>query len=548
MKAGQIRTDGSVSDTVLCGAVNGTDTDIALATIAPQYRSPYFGTLLQCEVTDGMHRFHANLSRRVEKEAVTATAEHEWQPLYVTAHLDSAADPAYALRSYREPEDAFVYDNTQLRLFKWFPVTQWVEYDAWQTMEQSQRAQLHGTFDIAPGTVLWVKTRENDVITIGSGMSSSLRDTQRISLQPNAWTDFANPYGFYIPFGDIAAATDTAAFAHCELYMWRRKAREGNRYSTPARLYIPDLPGYLDYKGLMCKDSAYTIYNPTNQEIVLRIPPAPAGRSSFSPDAPGKRTPAYREGWNITLQVRTKDRASGATISCAHNPALAKTVYSVLPPSFSSLRAGVVAGKKARISPYCIQGRRENGGWRYRLRFENTGDTVRHVEVDMKCKGRLPADTRIAFIEPGSEAMEGVPSRTVSPDAGRDGVLSFPLAPGREKTRVMLVGSDAYVQRMMQVRAALVRCVPTPFSRVVHMFYTVPAGVNRVSVSIYDYMGRRVWHTRVHDPAVGMNTVAWQPAARGTLTGAGVYVVELRAYDGDGTVTARFRRRINYIP
>jgi PKD repeat protein len=545
MRVSYIRTNGEVEDTLLHGFTAGSGDDTGKVVVDNDLFAVNFGALLHFELWDGVHPLSYDLSRRIEKQVVVISDEEKWIPLFVTSHLDSM-EPSQVLMPLSSQQATFTYDNTQFRLFKWFPDKgddgDWVEYSDWQGYENTQKEQLKGDYALRPGTVQWLKTKKTKQFPCGIGMTPSLRDTHIISLHPGAWTDCANPFGFHIDMNDIAAATDTSKFEQLEVFLWRQRGGNDGRYTTPVMMYTPNWAEKNEYDHLLFTDSAYTIYNPTDTEIQLKIPPVPKAHTAFPNRGVDKRSGAGN-GWHVEVITRDAEGTYIGSNYCGYDPSRSTTRYSAaMPPSWGRLHSGVMRHTDNAMSLYCVHGDTKEQGYRYRLKFTNTSDTARQVRVALRTAGAIPEDARIALVRSGTQG------RTIEPVAAEDETQSFTIPAHGACTRVLLVGSDAYISRIASFKAALVRCTPSPFSRMVRVHYSVPAGVRDVAVQIYDYMGRRVWARRIHEPAAGVHALTWRPDAAGAMTAAGVYVVEMTVHDDNAAVIGQFRKKINYIP
>jgi PKD repeat protein len=296
------------------------------------------------EVSDGVHTDMFNVSRQVirtDKSDYVSTETNKWAPLRVTADLadsdirtvlkDGSSDPTWS------------YDAKKMRLFRWLPndsnqahLSKWVEYS-------DDRAEL---FSPKPGMLIWLKTKESRPVNFGRGITPSLKVSHDVPLAAKSWTDFALPYKFDIKIGDILDSTGPGADS-LQFYLWEQDSVSKGYVSKTAFIKAFSGSGLdnLNWK-LSSKDlTGFTVYNPKNAPVMLRIPPIPETMSKYE-----LTKKASDNGWTVSLNAKTADGSLLGPVYCGYSGITGLSMqYFPMAPSFSDVCVGVYDNRDKRL-------------------------------------------------------------------------------------------------------------------------------------------------------------------------------------------------------
>jgi hypothetical protein len=129
------------------------------------------------------------------------------------------------------------------------------------------------------------------------------------------------------------------------------------------------------------------------------------------------------------------------------------------------------------------------------------------------------------------------------------------LAAGETQHRWLLVGSETYLSKtaafIKNGKLLFAGTYPNPFGAFVHIRYSVPqSGVSGVKFAIYDMRGRLVWQkTAVEHGAQGMREIIWDGTSLNKRpVAAGIYIIRMEALDAKQKASARFEKKMTYMP
>jgi hypothetical protein len=514
--------------------------DSAIVLFPADMASPDYGLRAIIIVSDGVHVDTINVSRRVSctNSDEIATVAQGWTPIRVTAALNDTT-VSTALKFAISETNSWTYDNTVFRMFRWYSYPgnanaasdhKWVEY-----------SDAPDLFGLVPGRVFWIKTALQQDVNFGAGISTSLKEPYNIILPAKDWTDFSLPYKFAINLRDVLAATGPSGDT-LQYYSW---ISSGKSYSA-TEMYIAHVPS-LDTARNTARfvssalSDAYTVYNPTDNNIVLRIPAVPVPLSK--PVALSKR--ARSGGWDVWLRWRADaSTAQGATVRCGYAPGMGKTMLFPLAPSFGDVVAGVHTTAGSMLYGHAILDKANNGGFFYEVRFVNHGVQEHVVHARLEHSDALPGGMRAILFDP---AKGGAVSATDWQD--------IPVDANSTAYRWVVVGSQAYVndfaKNFKPYAMRLAGVFPNPATSRVTIRYTVPyTGLRELSFAIYDIAGRRVWNRAVMGPfTVGDNSLLWNGQnALGRPVAAGTYFLRMAAVESNSNKTEVFKTRLIFLP
>jgi hypothetical protein len=521
-------------------ATLSSTSDSTIVLFPADMASPDYGLRAIIIVSDGVHLDTINVSRRVacaNADQIFTTAQG-WTPLRVTATLNDTS-VSTALKFAVTGTSPWKYDNKLFRMFRWYSYPgnasaasdhKWVEYSD----------TTAGIFGFVPGRVVWIKTAAQQDVNFGAGISTSLKEPYNIVLPAKNWTDFSLPYKFPINLRDVLAATGAIGDT-LQYYSW---ISSQTTYGA-TEMYIAHVPSMDTARNsaqfaYQAPRNAYTVYNPTDSSVVLRIPAVPVALSKPAPLS--KR--ASSGGWDVWLRWRCDESASqGATVRCGYAPAMAKAMLFPLAPSFGDIVAGVHTTAGSILYGHAILDKANNGGFFYEVRFVNHGAQQHIVHARLEHGDALPGGMRAILFDPAKGGAV----------AAADW-LDIPVDANSTAYRWVVVGSQAYVNDFVKnfkpYQLRLAGVFPNPATSRVTIRYTVPyTGLRELSFAIYDIAGRRVWNRAVTGPfAVGENSLLWNGQnALGRPVAAGTYFLRMVAVESNSNKTRVFKTRLIFL-
>lgn len=488
------------------------------------------GVMALLVVGDGVHRDTVNISRQVVRDHSPEVASEAgaWVPFRVTAVLDSPS-VSHALSQLLDSDEAWHYDNTTFRLFRWFshptnastPDWRWVEYND----------TLATRFTPVPGRLMWLKAASPRVLDFGTGVTVSLKDTVAISLPPANWTDFALPWRFTMYLGDILDATGDS-LPHLQFYRWAKD--EKDRYST-RMIYAEKMPPGSEFRHRRTELSAeafagYSVYNSDTDTVVLRIPPVPRAISTVTEDSASlAKARGSSSSWLLRVVSKTREGGAHSPVVCGYTRGTGERTLFPASPTFAATGVRVYDRARDATFGHALAHRLNGGGVVFDLAFHNHGDRAYTTVYRIEGQQGLPAGMSVAVLNPAS------PKGLRKPTGGEQ---SVELEAGGSQHRLLLVGTESFQREFLGTinrgGFTLLPVYPNPFRSAVTIRFIVPYyGINRVSCRVYDARGRLIWWRHITgDLASGMNHLRWN----GTLPGgepatAGFYVVKITAYD-----------------
>ena len=420
-----------------------------------------------------------------------------------------------------------------MRLYRWVNYSgnkdsssKWVEYT-------NDRKEIRDLFTLEPGTMVWLKTRENQPLHLDSAATLTPGDTFSITLPAGEWTDFGMPFRFSVPLSEIVAATgdDVENIDFCK---WRQDEKS-KRYRLDA-LYMHGVAGQSENEVLEYRTgTGYSFYNHHSSAVTLRIP-------STLPDMVKNTGKAKRKNslrsWGVSFSGTTAAGTVLSAVYCGYAQGVAKRRYP-LSPSFATLRAMIIDRDKGAFYGNSI-GEENEGGLVKELLIKNSADEASTVSWALHRSGELPAHYYEALFDPATGEVQ------------TEGTISV----GAKSTvsRFMIVGDAAFHERFMatvhSLQYTLHAPYPNPARSLVTIRYTVPAGAQeQVRLSIYSVAGRKVWEERTTGLLrSGVNRFVWDGHDRSnTATASGVYIVKLDVLNPTGALIRHFEQRLTYL-
>jgi autotransporter-associated beta strand protein len=495
-------------------------------------------------VSDGLHYDTMSVSRQVKRtdSDLMWTEDQKWTPLTVTAMLDTP-ETKKVLGSIVSNGGDWHYDNLKFRLFRWYPnvansstETKWLEYA--DSVKQA--------FEFVRGSIIWIKTKTKTKILFGSGVTPSLDTSFSFVLPPKQWVDIAPPFRFEVAVKDIinsTRATMAAADANNAdslfLYVWK-KDKTGQYVAVPRYSKAIADTGLNNPLQTLSPDSGYTVFNPTDDTVYLRIPPVPSAMT----EGLAKNTVA--EGWSVKVVSTLGDGVSLTPVYCGYAKGASSAVsYYPVSPSFSSASTGVFDKETKRVYGHAVSHSVLDKGTAYLLAFCNNSSGMQTITCRLENLGMLPKTVGAAIYDDVAGRFE---------DLSKGG-LSVTVQGNSKSFRWLMVGPQEYLANPAAVaRPAVLRLFgtyPNPFGSVVHIRYNLPYdGVKKVNFSIYDMRGKTVWRNEIiTGMKYGASEVVWNGTSTvGRPVASGVYILRMTAFDENRKATSVFEKKMTFMP
>lgn len=489
--------------------------------IAPDALDPCSGMRAQVVVSDGIFWDTTILSKPVERSEINCdnrvTSPLQWTPLGVTAQPHQSSLVSVLINSFGGNGN---YDKELMRIIRWLPDANdtfgggWVEYGN----------AADSVFNFAPGYLLWIKTKEETEIDLGSAVVPALRDSFQLILSPENWTDFYLPYSFDIYIGDILEATREVngrfSADSLEIYSW---SKTQDNYFTDPR-YLPEMPGLSRVLDTLRGSQGYAIFNPCEDTVFLRIPPTSVSTSKFSiMHAAAKRLSSAKNGWSIRIDAATDKNDRLAPVYCGYSPALVKSAQYVSSPSFANASMRIHDRKTGQNWGHVVASQHESEGVSFEILFENSSSEATTIHASVSRIAGLNEGFSVKWFTPDGDArMEGQDTIGVS------------LGGGEKKYRILAAGSAQYLQKMydkvLAAKLALRKISPNPFRTAFKIMYSLPySDLQKVSFSLYNLQGKRVWRKDIRaDLQPGHSTININ-----RQFSAGAYILQMEtAFEG----------------
>jgi hypothetical protein len=496
-------------------------------------------------VSDGTNEVTTNVSRRVIRASggsdVVTVDPLRWVPLRVTAQLDSP-DASRALRVLCGG-GSWKYDNTKFRLFRWMPGEVSVEGGGGGYVEYSEaRREL---FAFEPGRLLWFKTRTTAVIDFGRGVTPALTRPTVIPLRARSWTDLALPFDFPISIGDIIDAT-AAAGGTTEGLRFCRWLKDSTRRYSAAELYAPrlgikelkDASKVLESRQNDGAGAPYSVYNQSDSDVDLYIPPLPVVLSRYRGPAAGKAEAG--SGGAIKIACRTAHGEELNDVYCVcRKGSLSRRYF----PAAPSLGGGVdvrVCDERLRQFGHVIDSGAidAQGGARFNLAFVNSSDRAEEVIVSVTA----PPDLRPALFNPVTGRFTDDPAQ-----------WRIQAAPGATSYCQLYAGDDAFMAKARlektPLKAALAGVSIEPSRKSMRIRFVMPEQLaGGAAFALFDVRGRKIW-TAAISAREGMSEIAWDGSGLGSRPAAsGMYLLQMTVFDRAGAKAAVFNRHVTWMP
>ncbi|MBD3419293.1 MAG: hypothetical protein GF398_04160 [Chitinivibrionales bacterium] len=479
-------------------------------------------------ISDGRNADTVNVSRSIRRSNAncddTLAPAQSWTPLFVTAQPDNP-HLAAALSGNATTTDPFDYNRKNERIIQWLPAqfgngepVDWVEYSP-------DRDSL---FSLAPGKLFWLKTKHNRTINYGNAVTPSLKDTFAIALNRGEWTDFSIPFAFSTYLGEILSATRAlhgGDVDSLELYAWQKS---GKQFRTEP-IYLSGVAGRDNPLDIIPGASAYSVYNPLQKSIALRIPPSntlttsPAGLM-------GKK--AADVAWSVRIGIQKSDNETLPPIYCASRPNNQPPRFYRMPPGFESINSGIhIAGSK-QLFGHAASGDVSDGGEHFEIRSHNESNATQSVTYAIEELNNLPPDMQAALYARSASVKQMVQQE-----------MRLTLQPHAQAANYLVVGNAEYLNSFDRFFFAKPTLLATTKHRFIKLAFSLPPDALSVRFLIFDLKGRLVrskdLHRRSRSPT---GVLMWNASiARGN------YIVEMQIGGATQTQSHVLRQRLVYV-
>jgi len=497
-------------------------------------------------ITDGVHTDTVNISRKVFRDASSdaiSTVGGKWVPLVTTTDLYEPAIDS-VLKDLHE-DGSFKYDNTMFRIFR-FSSTEnnFLEGNTW--IEYSDDPDLKPLFDLVPGRVLWIKTRDDATLRLGAGKTVTLKKPHKIEIKAKDWTDISLPFRFNVCMGDILEHSDIndEEWNSIWVYSWQENENAANLYSTPH--YMPMIPDMdnpdielnysNDFELSYNVRQTYTVFNNLDRDVTLRIPSVPAIMSSYS-ESLGKKK--VLSGWSVKINARTHDEILNPVI-CAYTPGKGRT-YLKQGPGFGKVRLFVQNPENNSLWGHVINHELTDGGNVVPLVIENSSQSSQKLNLEIENGKSVPENMKVVFVNPENRKIQYLTEMEMGIEAGA------------RKNGWLLAGDSIFIaswyKQIITTEFSLEKLFPNPCRGRLMVRFTIPyTDISEIKMMIFDQLGRRVWSKDINRRLQpGLNVVHCEIPASESFA-AGTYIFNIKAIDHKGRVVGSQRSRLTYLP
>lgn len=493
---------------------------------------------------DGIHIDTINVSRQVSKDSAStfSTAANEWVPIRIKFELDNPALDVM-FKSNMKHSSEWEYDTYKIRLYRWYSpkadTNCWLEYDD----------SVKSDFTFVPGRPIWCKTSENYEITIGSGVTTSLRNSYEIALKPKSWTDLTMPFDFQILLKDILINTGKDSDS-ISVHHWAKIDTAVGGYET-IMLYEPkfhSVDEVTDTIESVMQHDAYTMYNYSYKSVKLKIPPISLALSTNHPT--DRKTVRNDNLWHVSYKWKNISKNSNSIyrdVLCGYEACNSnmQSEYGPIPPTMSSIIVGVIDSMNDdRLCGWALQHDIDKGGLIFEILLKNNSKSKSTIEYFMDNIEDVPDNFKVKVLDPATMQYE---------ECDIDKTARLSLLSGKESRRYVVVGSDDYFNNVLgwlaPFKFTLLKAFPNPFNNRIKIQYRLPKGIKEVRFTLYDMRGRIIWksiernrisrglHVFDYDTRIGLHK----------KLSTGVYIMRLSAVNKAGKIVFGGEKRITCV-
>ncbi|HEX2957637.1 MAG TPA: T9SS type A sorting domain-containing protein, partial [Chitinispirillaceae bacterium] len=288
-------------------------------------------------------------------------------------------------------------------------------------------------------------------------------------------------------------------------------------------------------KLVMSKDNVFSIYNPADSAVTLRIPPVPAQFSAKS--ALQKAT--SKTDWWVRLKTQLKYNTEIPNVYCGTSSEIKQARKYPSSPTFCLSKVKLYERESNQTYGHFIQGT-TNDGIAKEVMFENQSDSTVTFCYSLEKVGNFPDIFDASFYNQVTQSWQ--PSGTVT--VGAHSAEYRWLVSGTDNFRTTFINTAA------SFKFRLFPVYPNPARSFAVLRYSIPLSAKeRIEFAIYDALGRTVWQKRiVQSLNAGEHNLIWNGTnIAGQKVTSGMYFVVLSVIDPKGTVKYRFDSRLTYF-
>ena len=500
--------------------------------------SDRFGVRSLIIIDDAVHCDTFDISRcvRINRVEVINVSGHDWTPLRTAAGLDEPSLEKVFDRSILS-DQPWEYDITNFRIYRWHTLddtaqNSWLEYS--DTVKQE--------FDFLPGRLIWSKTAWGHQISMGKGVTTTLKEPYLIALKPKNWTDITLPFQFPILLRDVLEASGAASDS-LEVYYWEK---DGYKYSAKS-LYIWALDT-IDYitDTLIShqKHDGYTFYNNYSTTVMLFIPPTSLALSKYT-SVKKREASASKNLCDVSLRWRDVTEGEGLfvrKIRCAYRQGEGKTLFGSLPPSMGKTQVGIYDSRNGGVYGWVLkQELDDNGGMTFEICFDNRSGSEAKIEYYLDESAVLPD---------GFEARVYNTKRDRFETCTEDNVSSVKMGSENSTLRILAIGPERYFDLISGgfLPVKLLKVYPNPFNGLVKIHYRIPFGMKEIRFTLFNLQGKMLWkyvnRGNLHAGEHLFHFDGKRMGANGKALPAGVYILRLTAKDLSGKAVYGGNKRV----
>lgn len=480
-------------------------------------------------VSDMVHENTVDLGRPVIRENwncdnITIDTM-QWTPVLVSANLDNPE--LKSVMTLSSGKENWSYNKEEMRIIKWIPGHPNAFEGGWVEYSESEK----NLFQIKPGQLLWVKTKEHLNLDFGQAVIPKLNVVDTIILPPNQWTDFSNPFPFDIYLGDIFKATSNPIIdSSIGIYTWDKDSL--NRSYSTNLLYINGLSGHSEPDESIKNRKSYTVFNKATIPIALFIPAISTDASAFvnTQGSLAKRVTGSK--WSLGIRSWGSDNISNASVYLGENSALSKEMTNPLSPSFSSQRISIYDKGRKKTWGVVLSPKESESGNYFEVLFENNSSSAATISAVIGEMSGIEQSRSVRWYDAENDNwISAIDTIKVS------------LKPKQRLVKIIAIGDEQYFRdlgSLVRKNILALRAVyPNPFARAFTIQYSLPYETRKVTFLLFDLLGKVVWQRDIHDVRPGPSMIRVDK-----MMATGLYVLQMRVLMDDPGSPKVLNRRV----
>lgn len=480
-------------------------------------------------ISDLVHESIVDLGRSVIREGWNCdnitTDTLQWTPVSVSALPESSSVRSLMNSHYKISN--WQYKTNEMRIIKWIPGHPKAFEGGWVEYNEAE----NDLFQIKPGQLLWIKTKERFNLDFGRAVVPKLNAIDTITLPPKQWTDFSNPFPFDIYMGDIFYATSNPAIdSLLKIYSWDKDSL--NKSYGANLVYFKALDDYSNPSVAIKGWKSYTVFNGSTVPVSLHIPAVSTGASTLvKTQKPLAKKEDVRQ-WSLGIKSWGSDNINNASVYLGTNSGLSKEITSPLSPSFSSQGISIYDKSRKKTWGIVVSPKGSESGSYFEVLFENNASnatTVRAVIGEM-------FDIEQSFSVQWYDSEKDI-------WINAQDTMEVNLKPKQRLVKVIAVGNEQYFRDLGSIvrrnTLALRAVYPNPFNRTFSIQYSLPYQTRKVTFLLYDLLGKVAWQKDILDIHPGPSTMKVD-----RMLATGLYVLQMKVHLEDQGIPKILNRRV----